>query len=68
MELTVVLSGALVDGSERFMRGDVEQADESVEHQPRAGEGEDCICLAVTDAPLRFKSFIVRLAQPFLKI
>jgi putative transcriptional regulator len=66
--MTLVLSGALVDDDEIFRRGDVEQADELVEHQPKAGPGEDCICLAVTDAPLRFKSFMARLAQPFLRI
>lgn len=68
LELTVVLRGTLVDDQDRFGVGDVEEADGSVEHQPRAGEEEDCICLAVTDAPLRFKSLLVRLVQPFLKI
>lgn len=68
MEMTVVLAGTLCDGDEVFRRGEIEIADEDVEHQPLAGPGEDCICLAVTDAPLRFKSLIVRLAQPFLKI
>lgn len=68
MEMTVVLTGTLCDGDEVFRRGEIEIADEAVEHQPVAGPGEDCICLAVTDAPLRFKSLIVRLAQPFLKI
>jgi putative transcriptional regulator len=68
LELTVVLAGALVDGDEVFRRGDVEQADETVEHRPAAGPAEDCICLAVTDAPLRFKNLVARLAQPFLRI
>ncbi|QCK86139.1 transcriptional regulator [Phreatobacter aquaticus] len=68
MELTVVLAGTLCDGPEVFGRGDIEEADEAVEHQPIAGPGGDCVCLAVTDAPLRFKSLIVRLAQPFLRI
>lgn len=68
MELTVVLAGTLCDGDAVFRRGDLEEADEAVEHQPCAGPGEECICLAVTDAPLRFKSLIVRLAQPFLRI
>ncbi len=67
-ELTVVLGGALIDADQVFRRGDIEQADETVEHQPTAGPEEDCICLAVTDAPLRFKSLMVRLAQPFLRI
>lgn len=68
LELTVILRGTLVDEDEHFEVGDVEEANDSIEHQPRAGDEEDCICLAVTDAPLRFKSWIVRLAQPFLKI
>lgn len=68
MELTVVLSGTLCDGDERFGRGDIEETDESIQHQPLAGSEADCICLAVTDAPLRFKNVLVRLAQPFLQI
>lgn len=68
LELTVILRGALIDDDERFVVGDVEEANDDLQHQPRAGAEEDCICLAVTDAPLRFKSLIVRLAQPFLKI
>ena len=67
-ELTVVICGTLIDGEEVFARGDIEIADEGIEHQPFAGPGEDCICLAVTDAPLRFKNLLVRLAQPFLRI
>ncbi|MEQ8255670.1 MAG: transcriptional regulator, partial [Roseovarius confluentis] len=37
-------------------------------HTPVAEVGADCICLAVTDAPLRFRGFIPRIAQPFLRI
>jgi len=68
MELTMVLQGAFSDETDRFGRGDVEIADEDLEHMPVAEPGEDCICLAVTDAPLRFRSWLPRLAQPFLKI
>ncbi|KQQ58177.1 transcriptional regulator [Rhizobium sp. Leaf311] len=67
-ELTVVLSGYFKDGDDVFRRGDFEEADEDLTHQPIAGEGEDCICLAVTDAPLKFKSWLVRLLQPVLGI
>jgi len=67
-ELTVVLSGYFKDGNDVFCRGDFEEADEDLTHQPIAGEGEDCICLAVTDAPLKFKSWLVRLVQPVLGI
>lgn len=67
-ELTLVLKGAFRDEDGRFGRGDVEIANEDLHHTPVAEEGEDCICLAATDAPLRFRSLIPRLAQPFLGI
>lgn len=68
LEMTLVLQGAFSDGSARFGRGDIEIADDDVEHQPVAEMGADCICLAVTDAPLKFRDLLPRLAQPFLKI
>lgn len=67
-ELTLVLQGAFRDEDGRFARGDVECADEAVEHTPVAEAGEDCICLAVTDAPLKFRRLIHKVAQPFLRI
>lgn len=67
-ELTMVLQGAFSDEVDSFARGDVEIADEDLEHTPIADISEDCICLAVTDAPLRFNSFVPRLVQPFLRI
>lgn len=67
-ELTLVLKGSFYDGNQRFARGDLEEADETMQHQPIADKGEDCICLAVTDAPLRFKSRFLRLVQPILGI
>lgn len=68
MELTMVLQGSFSDEIDRFERGDVELGDEDLEHTPVANAGEDCICLAATDAPLRFKGLLPRLAQPFLGI
>ena len=67
-ELTLVLQGAFSDDVDRFARGDIEIANEDLEHQPVADEGEPCICLAATDAPLRFNGLIPRLLQPFFKI
>ena len=67
-ELTLVLQGAFRDEEDRFARGDIEVANEDLEHTPVADLGEDCICLAATDAPLRFNSLIPRVAQPFLRI
>jgi len=67
-ELTLVLAGSFRDGSDLFGRGDIEEADDDLLHTPKASPGEDCICLAVTEAPLKFSSWIVRLIQPILKI
>lgn len=68
LELTLVLKGAFRDKAARFGRGDIEIADEKLHHTPIAEEGQACICLAATDAPLRFKGLLPRLAQPFLGI
>lgn len=68
MELTLVLQGAFRDDKARFGPGDVEIADEADEHTPVAEAGVDCICLAATDAPLRFMGLVPRLLQPFFRI
>ena len=68
MEMTLVLKGAFRDAFDRFGPGDVEIANEDLEHTPVAEDGEECICLAATDAPLRFNAFLPRMAQPFLGI
>ena len=68
MELTLVLQGAFRDTEDRYGPGDVEIATEDLEHTPVAELGADCICLAATDAPLRFNRLIPRIAQPFLRI
>ena len=68
LELTLVLQGSFSDETGRFGVGDLEVADDSLEHTPVADEGLPCICLAATDAPLRFSSIIPRLLQPLIRI
>lgn len=68
LEMTIVLQGAFADQSGVFARGDFEEADEQTFHQPHARPGDDCICLAITDAPLRFTGLAVRAVQPLLGI
>lgn len=67
-ELTLVLKGAFQDEDGYFARGDIEIADSDVQHIPVADIHEDCICLAVTDAPLRFTGILPRIFQKFLRI
>lgn len=68
LEMTMVLKGAFRDEIDRFGPGDIEIADHDLEHTPVAEPGEDCICLAATDAPLKFSGFVPRIAQRFLRI
>lgn len=67
-ELTLVLQGAFADDHDRFGAGDIEVANEDMVHTPVAEEGLDCICLAATDAPLKFTGLIPRVAQRFIGI
>ncbi|MCD1619723.1 ChrR family anti-sigma-E factor [Salipiger marinus] len=68
LELTLVLQGAFSDSEGRFGVGDVELAEDDLDHQPVACPGAPCICLAATDAPLRFTAFLPRLLQPLFRI
>jgi putative transcriptional regulator len=67
-ELTLVLQGAFSDETDRFNVGDIEVANEDLDHQPVAEPGVDCICLAATDAPLKFSGLVPRIAQKFVGI
>lgn len=66
-ELTLVLAGGFTDAMDHYLRGDFAETDNSVDHQPVADAGEDCICLTVTDAPLRLTGTLGRLLNPFIK-
>lgn len=68
LELTMVLQGAFSDETGRYGAGDVEVANADLEHTPTAEEGEPCICLAATDASLRFNAWMPRMLQPFFRI
>ena len=65
-EITVVLKGAYRDELGRFGPGDVADLDDAIQHRPVTEPGEPCICLAATDAPLRFPGRIARMLQPLL--
>ncbi len=62
-EFTLVLAGTFYDRHSWYRRGDVQVVDETLVHRPVAGPEEDCICLAVTDAPLKFLGPVPRLLQ-----
>lgn len=66
-EYTLVLTGAFADSTGAYNRGDFAFADEALNHQPIAAASEDCICLALSEAPMRFTGPFGRLLNPLLK-
>lgn len=66
MEVTLVLKGSFKDQGGHFGRGDIAISDATVDHKPVVDGDQDCICLAVVDAPLRLTGPIGRLISPFL--
>jgi putative transcriptional regulator len=66
-EITVVLEGAYNDASGRFARGDIELADQSIEHKPLADAKVGCTCLAVLSAPLKVSGMMGWFVNPFLR-
>lgn len=65
-ELVLILKGSLEDPHGVFHAGDIEECDTETTHSLRTGEDEECICLALTEGPTRFKGWIAKLLQPFI--
>ena len=51
-EITLVLQGGFADVTGHYGRGDIAIAEADLDHKPVSDEGDDCLCFAVTDAPL----------------
>lgn len=66
-EITLVLRGGFSDVTGHYRRGDMAIADEDVDHVPVADEGEECVCFAILDAPLRLTGPIGRLLNRFMR-
>lgn len=67
IEMTLVLQGSYHVGEGRYASGMLEIADDdTTNHKPVIDQGEDCICLVVTEAPIKIHSLIGRLVQPFI--
>jgi len=63
-----VITGAFNDPQGRYMRGDIAIADPSIDHSPEIERDADCICFAVTDAPLRLTSPVGRFVEKILSL
>jgi putative transcriptional regulator len=64
-EFTLCLTGGYTDATGTFARGDLQSADPTLLHRPMADEGEDCVVLAVSDAPLKFQNGAIGLLAKF---
>ena len=65
-EMTVVIEGAYSDATGVYRRGDIQDADGDLEHQPVVLDGEVCVCLVASEQPARFKGMVSRLLQPVI--
>lgn len=67
-ELTLILRGAYDDVLGHFGPGDVADLDADTEHQPVTSRGVPCICVAASDAPMKFSGWIARAMQSVLRL
>ena len=67
-EMTLVLEGGFSDAEGSYHQGDFILRQPGDAHSPTALQSEDCICLAVLDAPLKFTNWKFRWMNPFLKL
>ncbi len=64
-ELTLVIEGAYSDATGTYRRGDIQDADEGLEHQPVVDAAAECVCLIASEHRARFKTLVGRLSQPW---
>lgn len=67
-EMTLILDGGFSDADGSYHKGDFLIRRPGDVHAPTALQSEDCICLAVLDAPLKFTDWKFRWMNPFLKL
>lgn len=67
-EMTLVLDGGFSDADGSYHQGDFLLRQPGDVHAPTALQSEDCLCLAVLDAPLRFTGWPYRWMNPFLRL
>lgn len=66
-EYTLVLNGSFSDEYGVYSDGDFIMREPDQQHRPLAARNEECLCLAVQQAPVRFTGFFWRLLNPLLR-
>lgn len=64
LEMTLVLSGEMVDEQGRYVPGDLIINSPDDTHKPRNVSDMPCLCLSVLSAPLQFKEGLTRWLNP----
>ena len=62
-EWALIISGSYSVNQKIYRRGDLHIENEHTSHSPLVCEGEDCICLVMTEAPLVMKGLLPKLVQ-----
>ena len=63
-EYTHILKGAFSDARGRYGPGDLDEADDDVQHQPIVDKDGECICIAALEGQMKLSGFFGRLIQP----
>jgi putative transcriptional regulator len=65
-EFMQVVSGSLSDERGHYGPGDLDEADDHVNHQPIVGRQSECVCLAALDGDTRLHGLLGRLLRPLV--
>jgi putative transcriptional regulator len=65
-EFLQVVSGWLYDERGRYGPGDLDEADDEVDHQPIVDPQSECVCLTAVDGDLRLHGLLGRMVRPLV--
>lgn len=68
LEVTVVLQGSFSDGDGIYREGDFLVREPGETHRPTASQNDSCICLSVSEAPIRLTGAIKRFMNPLFSV
>jgi putative transcriptional regulator len=68
LEVTVVLQGSFSDGDGIYHEGDFLVRKPGEQHRPTASQNNSCICLSVSEAPIRLTGPINRFMNPLFSV
>lgn len=65
-EFMQVMSGSLSDERGHYGPGDLDEADDDVDHQPIVDVQSECVCLAALEGDMRLHGLLGRLVRPLV--